>query len=323
MIWGAPAVPRGTNAGRGRGAAIAGLLWAQHLHVPSKNTSDACTAWPISRSRSELCGVEHFSRAEWVLFLLKCFTRVFAGVEHETASWEQVRFSEVGGDDIATCDSSCTSCGSCLGGEAICTCRGSCDDGTSPVCQDDAAGPQCECDDGDDSIFTNFWGIFALAWVCCWIVRCARAGSCITTSSGGQVSNRFRERQIERERTETLLARAVVAAAIAQSNSAGNLQRHTPVVQAVPVSASPVAPSPAPPVNATLVTVATVDLSMEVGSSPQMAVQIAEPAPDAQELPDAGRGDGRHTLRCTHCGVQLLGPRENFCPNCGAPFGSE
>lgn len=238
-----------------------------------------------------------------------------------TSSWEQIRFSGVAGDEsLATCDSSCTSCDNCLGGAAICTCTGSCNDGTSPVCRDDAAGPQCECDDGSDSAFTNFWGMFALAWVCCWFTRCARTRSCSAAGSDGQLSSRFRERQRERERREALLTHAVVAAAIAESRSPGNLQRHTPVVQAVPVQASAIQ-TPAPAVNATLLAVATVDQSVE---APPIAVQVAESSPGTRVLPDPGRDNvSMHTLGCARCGVQPPEPRGNFCANCGAPFGSE
>eukprot|EP01043_Picozoa_sp_COSAG02_P017460 COSAG02_NODE_792_length_17157_cov_6.602122_8_plen_163_part_00 len=162
--------------------------------------------------------------------------------------------------------------------------------------------------------------MFALCfWVCCWFVRCTRTRGCSTAGGAGQVSGRFHERQRERERREALLTRAMVAAAIAESRSLGSLQRHTPVVQAVPVQTS-AAQTPEPAVNATLVTVATVDQSVE---APPMAVQVVESSPEAQVLPDLGRGDVRNTLSCARCGVQPPEPSANFCANCGAPFGSE
>ena len=175
---------------------------------------------------------------------------------------------------------------------------------------------QCECDDEDDQSlwYTNFWSLIAVMWLCCWVARCARRVCCTPPGSD----------QADRERREALLARAVMAAAIAASSSrvhaasTVNSEPDTPVVQAIPVHDSADA-TPAPldtAVHATLVTIATVDESVE---APPMAVPVAEPATEAQ----AGRGAERSLSRCTECGVLLEEPRGNFCRSCGVPFGSE
>lgn len=217
------------------------------------------------------------------------------------------------------CDSSCTSCMNCFGGAEECTCAGGCDDGSSPQCVDGGAnGPQCECEneDGDeegDPVFTSVWGLFALMWTCCWIVRCTRAGHCRpSAASQSQVATRFRVRQAEREQQEALLAQAVIAIAGSSRRALhGNSQPEAQVVQAVPVQPT------AAPVHAIVV---GVDESVDPAMS---TVQVAEPAVQGV-LPQAiGASNGRHTLRCTQCRANTPQPSGNFCSNCGAAFGSE
>ena len=227
----------------------------------------------------------------------------------------------VGADDNSVpCDSSCTSCMSCDGGTAYCTCTGTCVDGSSPTCSDDDGAPMCECDDGggdDDDDFSSFyWSWFIPALIMCWVIRCLRA-ACRTQSGAGAGAGatharaRAHNAQAQRER---LLAQAIVAAAVADSARTAQIGRPMPDAPVVVAQAVPVHAAPPAAVEATVVSVAGVDQSVD---SPAVAV-AAEPAMVAHALQQPSSG-----YTCRQCGKRAPEPRGNFCSGCGMAFGSE